>query len=183
MSENQNSINNQFEEEDNQNLINNDEIYNINEEQAPPGPLQIPNNINEDKKPNEIDSYNDLQNNININSNNPIPYNNNKTGESNTLSENDYYQPNIVENQYSNNNISNNIPFHNEPFMINQINYQVGDPPENNRVIVIKKEEEDNVWSNCLCHCCISFGICFCIICIFIIIIIIIMVNNTHIHL
>ena len=133
------------------------------------------NGLNIYKNPNEIDSYN----NNNINNNNVITYNNNNIGGTNIFPENNYYQPNLVQNQYSNNNFpnnnfsNNNIPFYNEPFM-NPQRYQ----PDYNRVIYVKKDEEKDCGSVCLGNCCLCIGIFCGVICLLIVVAFILLVNN-----
>ena len=188
MSENQNTnIKVQFQEEDNQKLINenqqtqnnfskpNNEFHNINEELAPPPPMNNQNNIIEGNIENKIEAYNNFQNNTNnpeeynsphqaiknnqdsnnqnINKNILIPYKNNEIGIPIITPNNNYYQANAVRDQYS----INNIPFNNEPFINPQVNYRVGYQPRYNTVVVQQKDEYD--CCICLRNCCICIGV------------------------
>ena len=121
-----------------QNMLNikldqNNKSHHIQEEQAPPGPMNIKNNII-NSNGNQLDNYYNSQNNVKDQNLSKVHYSSQQTiiknQYSNNLNINNYNKPNLISTHNLNNRTPNDIPFTEDPSiypqMINQENNQEG---------------------------------------------------------
>ena len=165
MSEIQYNLNNQLDQ--------NNKSHHIQEEQAPPGPMNIGNNIIINSNRNQLDNYYNFQSNIK-DQNLPIVYNSSQQ----SIIKNQYSnnsninKPNLISSHNINNKTPNDIPFTKDPSfypqMINQENNQEG----NNNLI--DEQNDRSIDDRVCCLCCgTSLGT----ICVYIVVIFVLFLN------
>ena len=158
-----------------QNMLNikldqNNKSHHIQEEQAPPGPMNIQNNVI-NINGNQLDKNNVKDQNL------PIAYYSSqqsiiKNQYSNNININNYNKPNLISTNNSNNTTPNDIPFTKDPSIYPQLINQENNQEGNNNLI--DEQNDRSIDDRICCLCCgTSFGT----ICIYIVVIFVLFLN------